>query len=355
MTYTLLRLLLILALGLSFVGLGLKGSQRGKGVAGALAGVGLACVLLHYAAPRFHLDRWLPLPPALWRDVLFAPGALLVGVALDRARGSGRERVLTALLTLGYAVFLLHDPAYVLFKAGENQAPPRIKDGVVLQRNGLNCVPSSAATILRLWGLSEASDGRLALRAQTSYYGTPDHRIVDAIRAVGAEAGIDALRLETTWDELRAIDHPVILHVELVNALPHAIALLGLGPDEVWVGEPLVGLQHFASGGLAFFEQWKKWDRSVIVIGRDFRYDLGLGDRSPKVAALRGVLGAGEGEVFDEALSARVRAFQQERKLPQTGRLDPKTILALHAIRDRGRIPSIRRAATPRKQGAAAK
>lgn len=353
MGYTLLRLALILALAALFAGLGWRvcrapaeeGQAPGAAAPTACAALGLLAILVQYAAPRHYVD-WLQLPPGLWRDALFAPGALLVGVACARAWGNSRQRVLTALLGLGYAGFLLHDPVFVLVHASANLEPPEIKDGVVLQRNDRNCAPASAATVLRRWGL-EASDGELALLAQTSYYGTPDDRLVEAIRSYGAEAGLDALAIRTTWDELRAIDHPAILGVKLLGSFDHAVALLGLADDGALFGEPLVGRQSFVGSSLVLLSEWKRWDGKAIVVGRDFVHDLGPGDRDAKLAELRPVLGLTAEPVFDAELEQAVRAFQSERGLPVSGRLEPKTILALHALRDRGEIPSLRWTPSP--------
>ncbi len=183
MAYTILRFTLILALGILLALAGYKASKKSKAAGGALAAAGFVAILFHYADPRWSLDEVVWLPGGLWRDLLYAPGALLVGAALGLAHEKPRQRVLTALLALGYAGFVLHDPLYVLVNAPGNLEPGTMKEGTVLQRNGVGCVPASTATVLRLWGV-DTHDGELALRAQTSYYGTSNHRIIAAVDAI---------------------------------------------------------------------------------------------------------------------------------------------------------------------------
>lgn len=334
-----LRLAIVLGVGGLAVAGSYRAARRSISAATVLAAVGLALVLLQYADPRFDLDHHVWLPSGLLRDLLFAPGALLIGVAFARARDGRRQRVLTLLLTLGYAFFTLHDPLYVLATAPGNLTPadPVVKDGVVLQRNDRNCLPASAATVLRRWNVG-ASDGDLAVRMQTSYYGTLEHRALVALRDVGAPIGLDAVLVRTTWDELRAIDHPCLLLVRLVNETPHAVALLGMTPERVVIGEPLVGLQTFEP---AVFESWKRWSGDAILVGRDLRHDLGRGDRAAVVRRARAALDLPGDDLLDEALERRVREFQAARRLPETGRLEPKTLLALWAVLDRGQVPSL--------------
>lgn len=354
MTSVLMRLAIVVGVGVLSAGAAFKlarpnqtEDRRRDALALLLAALGLALVLLQYADPRFDLDRRVPLPGGLWRDLLLAPGALLVGVALARARGGARQRVLTALLTIGYAFFAIHDPAFVLLTLGENRGPPKVAGEVVLQRNDRNCLPASAATVLRRWGL-DASDGALAIRMHTSYYGTLEHRALDALAKAGAPAGLTPVLVRTSWDELKAIDHPCVLLVRLVDQTPHAVAFLGFAGDRVVIGEPLQGRQTFEP---AVFEAWKRWEGDAIVLGRDVRHDLGRGQRAPVIARARAALARVDGvsasvaagaDLFDDDLERRLRTFQRARGLPETGRLEPRTLLALWAVLDAGKIPSLR-------------
>jgi hypothetical protein len=333
-TGVILRLLIVVGVGLASALLAHRAAARSERAGLALGAIGLLLVLLQWADPRWDLDHHVWLPTGLWRDLLLAPGALLVGVAWARARRSSRERVLTALLSLGYAFFALHDPLFVLATARDNLAPPTVDaKGVVRQRNDRNCLPASAATVLRRWGV-DAGDGELALDMHTSYYGTLEHRALASLRA----RGFDAALVRTTWEELRAIDHPCVLMVKLLNQTPHAVALVGLSKERVFIAEPLLGEQGFEP---AMFEAWKPWDGVAILVGKDIDHDLGRGDRHAVVRRARDVLKVDGDETFDESLEARVRAFQREKGLPEIGRLEPKTLLALWALA--GREPSLAR------------
>lgn len=333
-----------------------------------LALLGLAGVLANVIDPRYQIDRSLPLPNGLLRDLCYAPGALLIGVALRFLPVLGQppaepskealaayaqlrsRRLAIAFLALAYALFLLHDPLYVLAKAPSNLSPgERDRHGVVvLQRNGVNCVPASAASVLALWG-KEHHDGELALRAATSYYGTPEHRIAAAIEGLHPE--LQTLRLSTSWEELRALDHPCLLGVKLSGVISHCVALLGLESEHAILGEPLeIGLQRFE---LALLPGIKPWGGRAIVVGRDFRYEVEPGERHPVVARLRrearsAGLWRGEDPAEPETLSEDflrcLADLAQGRglRLPQPLRLTPKLILACNAELLRGRIPSLR-------------
>ena len=137
------------------------------------------------------------------------------------------------------------------------------------------------------------------------------------------------------------MNHPCLLFVKLLN---HDAPRRGHHrPDSethVRVGEPAVtGEQVFEP---EWFERWKSWEGEAIVIGRDFDYNFGPGDVDPRIAELRAVLKAdGERpEHFDDALGQAARAFQKKHGLPVTGRLGPRTILALDARSPLARCPA---------------
>lgn len=380
--YAILRFAVIAGVGALFFAIGYRWGDpapessdeepRASRLAQVLALLGLAGVLANVIDPRYQVDRSLPLPNGLLRDLCYAPGALLIGVALrfvprlptQPPAGASKEalagyarlrsrRLAIAFLGLAYALFLLHDPLYVLAKAPSNLSPgERGKHGVVvLQRNGVNCVPASAASVLALWG-AEHHDGELALRSSTSYYGTPEHRIVAAIEALHPE--LQALRLSTSWDELRALDHPCLLGVKLSRVISHCVALLGLEPEHAILGEPLeTGLQRFE---LALLPGIKPWGGRAIVIGRDFRYEVASGERHPVVARLRReARAAGRWQEEDPADPALLDgdllrclgevARGRGLSLPEPLRLTPKLILACNAELQRGQIPSLREGA----------
>ncbi len=324
------RLLLVLGLAATFGFLGFRfgrqhrGAPSGRPDPGApLGALGLLVVIFQYADPRANLDRHVPLPGGLLRDVLYAPGALLVGVAFARARGTSRGRVLAALLAALYAFFATSEAIYVVANAPSNlAAKTEVRDGVVvLQHNETNCVPASGTTLLRLWGLP-GEEGAFAVACGTCWYGTPSHRLGAALRG----AGLDSLRVKTTWDELAAIGRPCILEVKLFTTTPHAVVLLGIRGRTIVVGDPIVGRQEMER---RVFEAWKPWAGEAELVGKDFVHDLGKGDRSPRVRMARSALAVPGDETVDDALLVKVLAFQKERGLPATGRLDARTILAL--------------------------
>jgi predicted double-glycine peptidase len=377
-SFTLTRVALVVGGAALFAALGWRLARR-RADAGPQAGstplatlvafLGLLGILFHYADPRFKLDRMLSLPSGLWRDLIYAPGALLIGVALahlpprasqgsapepneEPAPGAERARSLRQgilFLVFGYAVFLLHDPLFVLATASGNLGPSKLDslDEVVMQRNSRNCVAASAASVLRQWGAQDLTDGEVALRAQTSYYGTSEHRIVDAVAAITTQ--LQAWRVKTTWAELRAMDHPCLLGVTLVGDISHAVALMGLDREHVYLGEPLIGLERIP---IAFLSSMKPWDGWAIMIGRDFVHYVGEGERSPVLPRVRATLreiGELQGplvsdpDLLDSALAERIAKVQVSRGLPPTGAIDPPTLLCLDALA--GKSPSLAREA----------
>ena len=157
-----LRFLVIAGVGALYLAIGYRWGDpapessdeepRASRPAQVLALLGLAGVLANVVDPRYQVDRSLPLPSGLLRDLCYAPGALLIGVALrflprlpaqppadgvkEALAGYARlrsRRVAILFLALAYAIFLLHDPLYVLAKAPSNLTPgERDPHGVVV-------------------------------------------------------------------------------------------------------------------------------------------------------------------------------------------------------------------------------
>jgi predicted double-glycine peptidase len=115
-------------------------------------------------------------------------------------------------------------------------------------------VPSSIATILRLYGL-EYTEGDLAYALHTTTMGTDYSRIPRVVKTFGKSKGLRATFIRTNLNELKKLDKPAVLYV-YVGRIKHATALLGFEGDEVILGEPLVGIKRIKINQFQNKTQW---------------------------------------------------------------------------------------------------
>lgn len=190
-------------------------------------------------------------------------------------------------------------------------------NGVFKQSFPSSCAPAALATILQLWGIP-ATESSVAKAAETSRLGTSMPQLVLASRKLGMEA----VELQPTWAQMRQMNRPGILSVWLFNRLgkaPHAVALVGIGKTEAVIADP-------ARGKLFVLDQnqFKKvWRGEYLPI---FRPTDTIITRTQAVEYLTGL---GYSGVDVESLPKAIARFQQSMGIPETGSLDPTTVLFL--------------------------
>jgi hypothetical protein len=117
--------------------------------------------------------------------------------------------------------------------------PSRLNDrwnaGVCLQSTLSSCGPSSAATILKIYGKA-ASEMELAKECFTSQGGTENWYLARAIRRRGLRANFQIQASNPI-----PVPIPSIAGVILHGGAGHFIALLGETPTQIIIGDPLKG------------------------------------------------------------------------------------------------------------------
>lgn len=264
-------------------------------------------------------------PTDLNIDLHLAGSFVLLGVLASRYRTSLSQRVLGDVLAVALAFFTLANPVHFAIVGDEIRALDyRIVDGVTLQGTHYTCMPASLATVFRQWGL-EYTEGEVAYALRTSFQGTDRLRVPGAVRALGKRQGLEAKIINTTWEELRQLNVPVVLETFSGN-IRHASVLLELGPNQtVIAGEPLSGRIEMSTS--QYTERWQ-WSGQAIVIAPDFLHTLAADDEHPRAKALVRKL-RGRGYAGD---IQGVRDFQNQHNLSPTGKLDWRTILVLDSL-----------------------
>jgi general secretion pathway protein A len=138
----------------------------------------------------------------------------------------------------------------------------------------------------------------------------------------------------STWDELAAIDRPLLLELVTAERFAAAAVMLGIEGRQAWLdtadGPTLVDLAELAP----------LWDGKYLFLWRvptGFDKPLAKGDRNPVVAEvallfaqLDGQEQALAGETFNEALKKRIVFFQQAHGLEADGVVGAQTLLKLN-------------------------
>jgi len=211
---------------------------------GALAAGGLLgfCILpiAGHLLPRlFEMPQ--PLPIAI--NLIEATGFALLGVGLQLAPQSSRSRVLLAVLAILAGFFVLREPISRLIVGQRYAALPGGKGQAhVMQGSSQTCAAACATTILRSYGLS-VSEGEMATRCRTSFFGTSNFGLIRGMREAAAARQMTLtceVRIRLGSPALLDLPTPAILTVE-VNGMGHAVVLLGRGPQgrTLLIGDPL--------------------------------------------------------------------------------------------------------------------
>lgn len=265
--------------------------RRRPRLARALLGVGLLVLLpLQLALARW---PWL-LAASGWPDVVFVselhvPLALLLAGSAVLAQEQRGARLRTALLAP--ALLLAAGAATTLPLRAPDltalDAPPRLKDGVVLQRAPSNCAAAAAATLVRALGVDPAATERdLAALCLTR----PDRGTSDLGLLRGLSRACPGRTVRFVTSDLADLRTPCLVFCGLApgrveeplrgllrdqagwaEGVSHAVVLFAAHEHTVEVGDPRFGRERWPREHFAAL-----WDgRAVVVQG-----PLPAGDRA---------------------------------------------------------------------------
>ncbi|MFT5469302.1 MAG: putative double-glycine peptidase [Verrucomicrobiales bacterium] len=230
-----------LALAVAAFVLGLRLSRNWNRIRGWRTAVfiGSCCLGIPGAFFAFYythlLDDWV----SLYRLRALPGSELAFGVlALPAGMLSGRlgriPRILFATLAVAAAFLPFVKP--ILAPLDYSSMTERWNDGVCIQSSAATCGPSSATTILAIYGDEEITEQLLAREAYSYQGGTECWHLARAVRKRGFEVDF------AIYDEglPQKIDTPIIAGVRLGD-IGHFITILEQNGDELVIGDPLSG------------------------------------------------------------------------------------------------------------------
>jgi hypothetical protein len=147
-------------------------------------------------------------------------------------------------------------------------------------------------------------------------------------------------------EQLRALDHPVLLDIEAADGVRRVVALRSLGVDDA----ELEGVVAAGPVRVSIDELHRYWLGDAHLVWRDFEPLPELmrsGDTGDSVLWLQRALGevgaytGTETGRFDWATEDAVRMFQSERGLEPDGAVGPLTKMAIYRALGRYAVPHV--------------
>lgn len=190
-----------------------------------------ATYYLHLFDDAVWFYRFRSLP---YSELSAAGAGLLAGLlyAWLASRGIRARILLPALLLAGILVPYVKP---LLNPLDTERLAGVCRNGVCLQSTASTCGPSSAATLLRLFGLEE-TEKTLAREAHTTASGTENWYLARALRRRGFPVHYAVLERPVS-----RLPHPSIAGVVLPGGAGHFIAVLGETDAAYVLGDPMVG------------------------------------------------------------------------------------------------------------------
>lgn len=204
-----------------------------------------------------------------WHDFIYferlpAHAAILLIVALCWYLPGRISRGTLLFLTLlggGYGFLEVAGPMLLpVYASTLSDRVERLPNGdtEVIQSTGWSCGPAALAWALQAKGVP-ATERQLAdLAASTPFHGTADAGLLRACHKLGLTA---KMRRGLRFEELQALPKPCLVTWHLSGLVMHWIVVLEAGPDEVAVGDPMMGQVDYTREEFA-----RKWMRDALVV-----------------------------------------------------------------------------------------
>ncbi len=230
-----------------------------------------------YASGQLFWARLIPVSAAIIYSNLSAPlAAMAAGWAAHLPNTPVWRRAAMVLLLGAGSLTAIFWP---LLSIALRPAPAGGDDwalGVARQTSWATCSPAAAATLLQANGII-ASESQMIPLCLTDGSGTPTLGLYRGVKLVAEQQGRDVEVIDSTLDELlTADDWPALLAVKLplqtedrryaenwgwIPGMGHSVVVLGAAEqDQVWVGDPSVGL-----------ERWSRRDLEILWHGDGLR------------------------------------------------------------------------------------
>jgi general secretion pathway protein A len=160
------------------------------------------------------------------------------------------------------------------------------------------------------------------------------------------ERGLHCLYQRGTLDQVRTLGLPVILTLRDGNSDPHQVVLAGLGPQ---IAAIIIGGREFRVANSELEQLWFGESLLLWRPGTSTVKSFLPGMRDADVRWLRASLARIQGkpvdpmdsDLYDEALAARVRDYQRDRRLPVDGLAGHATQVAINSDLGGGDMPRL--------------
>lgn len=188
-------------------------------------------------------------------------------------------------------------------------------NGIFKQTSASSCAPAALATLLQRWGIPTATELSVARFAETSRMGTSNPQVLKAAQGFGMQG----IELHPSWPQMRTINRPGLLSIWVKSGfwrLSHAIVVMAIQGDQMIVADPARG--HYYNWSRQ--DLLKSWRGDYLPIFRPQDAVLSPSQASQYLQQL-GYTG--------RSIAEAIRSFQRSSNLPETGQLDPTTVLML--------------------------
>ena len=165
--------------------------------------------------------------------------------------------------------------------------------------------------------------------------------------SVARAYGFECFYQKGNWAQLRRLDLPAILELQLPSGLRYDATLIGLGEDTATLA---IGVREYV---YPLEEIDRLWEGSFILLWKPpfEARQISFGDRGEYTKWIREVLDILEkkasdpdaSDLFDESLRRRVVAFQREHSLIQDGVVGRETLMKITQILEGPNVPSVSR------------
>jgi general secretion pathway protein A len=265
----------------------------------------------------------------------------------DRRRRRAAVAAAVAVVVLATAVVVVARPPMALRARVVPPSPPSAPVAAAVTPVAVPPVPASRLSLDSVATAdADSAYAAIATRWGRPYERRPGEQPCEAIR----RSGLACLARHGTWNLVRRFDVPVVLELASPSG-PRFLAVVSADESRATVQ---VGGQ---TEPIPLDRLEREWDGGFVLLWRPpraGREPIGRGASAADVGWLRERLGAVDGQrasaragarAYDDALAARVTAFQRAHGLHPDGIAGDETLARLTALADPA-TPSLRRART---------
>jgi hypothetical protein len=219
-----------------------RARPRWNGTAAAAVAVTLGAAAAHYPPFRDVAVPWLVVPGG--EGSLACLGAsVLLGIAWSQKKPDARRTLLAMATALVFLLLTALNSGSLIWHYGGQKLRAHYPDarGMLQQTSGITCAPAAASMMLYQSGL-RVSEGELAERAGTNpLQGTAPYALARAVDGVALRNGKRGYVRRVDYRQAMRLGRPFVAFMNRHGVGGHALCVLKLDAEQVWVIDPLSG------------------------------------------------------------------------------------------------------------------